>query len=112
MSRFMRPVGDEGVVVVRGADDHGLDVLLVQHLAPVPIGLGLGEDLQRFLGAQIVDVAQGHHVLAPERVVVRGSPAPYADQGDVQFVAGGVLPSQRAAFQNGQSGAGGGRGFE
>ena len=86
-----RPVGDEGMMVVGGADDHGLDVLLVEHLAPVPIGLCLREDLERFLGAEVVDVAERDDVLVPEDVVVRGAPAPYADQGDVQLVAGGVL---------------------
>ena len=90
-------------MVIGRADDHGLDVLLIEHLAPVPVGLGLGEDLQRLLGAVVVDVAQRHDVLVPEHVVVRGSAAPYADEGDVQLVAGGVLAAQRAALQNGQA---------
>ena len=71
----------------------------------------MGKISHGFLGAEVVDVAQGHHVLVPEHVVVRGSAAPYADEGDIQLVAGGVLPPQRAAFQNGESGGGGG-GFE
>ena len=55
----------------------------------------------------IVDVAQGHDVLVAEDVVVRGSAAPYADEGDIQLVAGGVLSAQRTALENRQSGAGG-----
>ena len=47
-----------------------------------------------------------------EDVVVRGAAAPYADEGDIQLVAGGVLPAQRAALQNDQSGARGGSGFQ
>ena len=93
--------------MVGGADDHRLDVLLVEAAAPVPIGLGVREKLQRFLRAVVVDIAQRHHVLVPEHVVVRGAAAPYADEGDVQLVAGGVLAAQRAALQDEQAGAGG-----
>ena len=97
--------------MIGGADDHGFDVLLVQHLAPVPIGLGLGEDRQGLLGAVVVDVAQGDHVLVAQDVIVGGAPAPNAHQGDIQLVAGGVLPAKRAAFQDVKPG-GGGRGLK
>src|SRR5205085_5764900 len=40
-------------------------------------------------------------------VVVRRSPAPYADEGNVQLLAGSVLAAERAAFQDEQAGAGG-----
>ena len=38
-----RPVGDEGMVMVRRADDDRLDTLLLQALPPVVVGLGAGE---------------------------------------------------------------------
>src|ERR1017187_1733464 len=102
-----RPVGDEGVMVVRGANDHALDVLLVQALPPVPIGLGLREYLEAFGQAVLVHVAESHHVLVRQHVVVRGSPPPHAHEGDVQLVAWSVLPSERAALEDCQSDAGG-----
>src|ERR1035437_1821803 len=107
-----RPIDDEGVVVIRRADDDGFNVLRIQTLAPVPVGLGLGKNRQGFLNAEIVCVAQRYHVLIPEDVVVHSSPAPHADEGDIQPVAGGLLPSQHTAFQNSQSDCGGSRGFE
>ena len=42
-----RPVGDEGVVVVGGADDHGVDVLLLEALPPVRRRSWPGETLER-----------------------------------------------------------------
>src|SRR6185369_10555770 len=101
-----RPVGDEGMLVIRGANDHGFHVFLIETPTPVPVGFRLRENLEGFLGAEIVDVAQGHDVLVPQYVVVRRSPSPYTDEGDVQLVAGSVLASERTAFQDGQSGGG------
>src|ERR1017187_70496 len=108
---IQRPVGDEGVVVIGGADDHGFHVFLVHHAAPVPIGLGFGEDLQGLLGAEVVDVAKGDHVFVAQDVVVSGAAAPNTHKGDIQLVAGGVLPAQRAASEYRQTGSNGG-GFQ
>src|ERR1039457_174077 len=83
---IQRPIGDEGVVMIGGTDHHGFHVFLVHHPAPVPIGLGLGEDLQGFLGAEVVDVAQGDHVLVAQDVIVGGAAAPNTHQGDIQLV--------------------------
>ena len=85
------PVGDEGMVMIGGADDDGLNVFLVEEAPPVPIGFCLREDLQGFLGSKIVYITQCHDVLIAKHVVMRGSPAPDADERDIQFVARGVL---------------------
>ena len=37
------PIGDEGVRVIGRADDHGVEVFLLEALPPVDVGLGLGE---------------------------------------------------------------------
>ena len=95
------PIGDECVVMIGGADDDRLDVLLIEQPPPIRIGFRFGKDLERFLGAEIVDVAQGHDVFVANDIVVRGSPPPHADQSNVQFVAGRVLAEQRTAFENG-----------
>ena len=107
-----RPVGDEGVRVVGRADDHGVEVLLIEALPPVDVGLGLGEPLQGVGKALFVHVAQRDHVLVGQRVVVRQAAAPDADQGDVELVAGGVLARAGAAGQEQQSGPGGGGGLQ
>jgi hypothetical protein len=90
-------------MVVGGADDHGLDVLLVEHAAPVPVGFGLGEDLQGLFDALVVNVAERDHVFANQGVVVGRAAAPHAHQRHVQLVTGGVLTAERSAPEDGQS---------
>jgi hypothetical protein len=40
---FQRPVGDEGMRVVRRADDDGVEVFVIEALAPVDVGRGTGK---------------------------------------------------------------------
>ncbi|MCX6606873.1 MAG: hypothetical protein NTV52_25275 [Acidobacteria bacterium] len=100
------PVGDEGVVVVGGADYDGVNVLLIEALAPVVVGFGFGEDFETFLGAEVVDVAEGDDVFIAEDVVVGGAASPDADEGDVEAVAGGGLAAKDATTKNGEAGGG------
>ena len=54
----------QGVGVLGGADGHRVDVLLVEHLAPVGVGLGLGMPLGGLGQVVVIHVAQGDDVLA------------------------------------------------
>ena len=101
-----RPVGDEGVMVIGRANDHGFHILLVHQAAPVPMRFRLGEDLQRLLHAQLVHVEVCHEVLVPQSVVVRCAASPHADERHVESVARGGLSAQHAAAENRQPGRG------
>ena len=81
------PVGDEGVGMVCGADDHGVEVFLLEHEAPIDVGFGTGEALQSVWEAFFVDIAEGDDVFLGEGVVVSEAAAPNADEADVEFVA-------------------------
>ena len=70
MPRFMAADAGQGVGVVGRADDHRVEVLLVEQLAPVDVGLGLGELLGGLGQVVVVDVAQGDDVLAADAVHV------------------------------------------
>jgi DNA gyrase subunit A len=61
---------------------------------------------------KVYEAPQGGHVFVEQRVVVRGAPSPYTDEGNVEFVAWGVLSPQRSAFENRQARRGRGCGFE
>ncbi len=91
------PIGDEGVRVVGSADDHGVQVFLLQALPPVDVGLGLGEMLQCIGEPLLIHVAKSDYVLVGQRIVMGQAAAPDADQRDVEFVAGGVLARPRTA---------------
>jgi hypothetical protein len=97
------PIRDESVVVVCRADHHSFNVLLVQQPSPIPIRLGFREELQSFLRAQVVDVADSHYIFITERVVMRSSPAPDTNKRNIQFVAGNVLASQGTALEDRES---------
>jgi hypothetical protein len=82
------PYVDEGVRVVgRGADD-GVDVFLVEALAPVDVGLGLRVGLGGLLEVVGVNIAQGDDVLARDLVQVAPAAPAHADAGDVELLAG------------------------
>jgi hypothetical protein len=82
--------------VVRRADDDGVEVFVIEALAPVDVSRGTGEALQRVWKARLIDVTQRDDVFLRDGVVVRQPAAPHADEGDVELVAGGVLAEQRA----------------
>ena len=106
------PVGDEGVGVVGRADDHGVEVFLLQALPPIDVGLGLGEPFQGVGEPLLVHVAEGHDVLVGQRIVMGQAAAPDADQRHVQLVAGGVLAGTGAAGQEEQARSRRSGGFE
>ena len=77
--------------VVGGADDHRVEVLLLQALPPVNVGLRLGETSQGIREPGLVNVAQRDDVLVGQRFVMGQAAAPHADEGHVEFVARRVL---------------------
>ena len=97
------PVGHERVRVIRRAADHRLDVLLLKAFPPVHILLGLGEFPRPEVQVVLVDVAEGHHVLGGHPAEMGLTSAPGADEGNVEFVAGGVR-SEEPNFREDKAG--------
>jgi len=107
-----RPIADERVRMVRRAAEHRVEALVIEALAPVDVGLGLGEPLGAVREVLLVHVAESHDVLAGDGVEMGVGPAPGADHGDVELVAWCVGSGEHAAGQDGQPGPKGGAGFE
>ena len=84
--------GHEGVPVLGGADDDGLNVLVLEQLAVVAIHLRLpAGGLEAILHVRLVDVADGDHIhvrLRDESPFVRCSLIPAPDEADADAVAG------------------------
>lgn len=97
------PVGDEGMVMIGGADDDGFDILLVENAAPIPVKFCLGEDLSSLASADVVDVTQGHDIFIAQGIVVSRATSPDTDQGNIQAVAWSRLAAQDASFQDGEA---------
>jgi hypothetical protein len=76
--------------VIGGAADHGVQVLLIQALAPVNVVLGLGEARGGEGQVLLIHVAEGDDVFLGEAVEVGFAAAPGAEEGDVELVAGRV----------------------
>ena len=94
-------------VVGRG-DDDGVEVLLlVEHLAEVGVGLGLGKPLGHLAQVQRIDVAQGDDVFAGQVIDVVGALVGHADAGQVELFVG---PLRRQCRSRPNHGAGGQRG--
>ncbi len=55
-----RPVGDEGVVVIGGADDDGVEVLLIKALSPIGGGDGAGETTGYFDFVRVYQLGKGN----------------------------------------------------
>jgi hypothetical protein len=100
------------VRVVGGADDDGVEPGLIEAFAPVDVGLGAGEFLQRIGEARLVDVAERDDVLAGEARLVREAAAPDTDEGDVEFLGRRILAEKRGVLEQEQARAGGGGGLE
>ena len=92
---FQRPIGDESMRVVRRADDDGVEVFVIKAFAPVDVSRGTWEALQCVWKTRLIDVTQRNNVFLRNGVVMRKAAAPHPDEGDVEFVAGGVLAEQR-----------------
>ena len=79
---------DDGVRMVRGRDNHGVEVgLTVEHLPVVRVDAGVRELAERARGEPQVGVAQRGYVLAAAAADVGASPAAHADPRDVERVA-------------------------
>ena len=94
---IQRPIGDESVRMVRSAANHGIDVLLLEALAPIDVGFGFRELLGGGGDVLLVHITQGHDVLARDRAKMREGPAPCTDHGYIELVARCVGPGERAA---------------
>src|SRR6185369_7263906 len=107
-----RPGRGESMVVIRGADYDGVDVLLLETFAPVHVGLRI----RKLFGAEsqmlVVDVAKRDNVLARDRVEVRRAAAPGADEGNVQLVAGRVGSEELGFWKDQRAGADDAGGFK
>jgi hypothetical protein len=88
---------DRGVGVLRGPADHGLDVLLVEHLAEVMVLLCLGKRFGGVGQVAVVHVAQGDDVLAGALHHVAPAAPAHAHRGDVQLLVGRVARLGAAA---------------
>ena len=76
--------------MVGGAADHRIDVLLVEAFPPVHVLLRPGELLRPKGEVLFVYVADRDDVLAGKTVEMGFGPAPRAEEGDVQLVAGSI----------------------
>jgi hypothetical protein len=94
------PVGDEAVRMVCRAADYGIKVLLVKALAPIDIVLGLGESLGCVSDMVLIHVAQSYYVFSGDRAEMRIAPAPGANQGNIELVAGSIGAGKYAARQD------------
>ena len=65
--------------VIRCRHHHGIEVRLLQTLAPVHVLLGVGELLGRRVQMLLVDIAEGHHVFVGQGAMVgmRSPPGAY-----------------------------------
>ncbi|OPZ96414.1 MAG: hypothetical protein BWY71_01937 [Planctomycetes bacterium ADurb.Bin412] len=73
------PRGHKGMGMIRGAADHRIQILLLQAFPPIRIKLGIRELLRGYRQFLLVDIAQGRHILARQRVPVGHPPAPGPD---------------------------------
>src|ERR1035437_10388299 len=84
------PIGNKSVRMVGGAADHRIAVLLVEAFPPVHVLLRPGELLRPKGEVLFVYVADRDDVLAGKTVEMGFGPAPRAEEGDVQLVAGSI----------------------
>ena len=80
------PHAGRRVGVVRGADDHRIDVLLVNQLPPVDVRFGLGMPRGGFRHTLLVYIAQRNDILAADRPRIRSASAIGPDDADVEFL--------------------------
>src|SRR5205814_5532716 len=100
----------EGVGVLGGADDDGVDVVgLVEEPAEVVVAPRPRVARRGPAEVVVVDVAQGDDVLAGDAVGVGGAAAAGADDGQVEPFVGGALLGRGAARGRPEAGPGQGR---
>ena len=87
-------------------DGVDLAVHLLEHLAEVAIPLGLGELLHRRLAAPVVDVAEGHDILAGAVADVPTTLPSHANPGNREFLVWGLVLRDCRQGQGRQPGGG------
>jgi hypothetical protein len=90
-------------VIGRTADDC-INAFLVEAFAPINVVLGPRENLGGLGEGLFVDIAQGYNVFIFDGPKVRPTPSSCANDGDVEFVARSLGPSQSTARKNAQTG--------
>ena len=98
--------------MIGGAADHRVDVFLVDALPPVHILLGSGKLLRPKGQVLLVHVADGDDIFFGDAVEVGFAPAPGAEQGYVELVAGCVGSEESRPGKDESRGSGKGKGFE
>ena len=88
------------------------EAFLVEAFSPVYVGLGIGKFFRAEREVFLIHVAKGDDVFAGDGVEVGFTPAPRAEQRDVEFVAWRVSSKEFDARKNERSGAGNGGGLE
>jgi hypothetical protein len=79
--------------VVRRGDENGIDVTLrSEHLAIVFVAFRFWKSIERLGRVYVIDVAQGHDVLAREAAQVRAAHSADSDSGDVQLFVRRLRP--------------------
>src|SRR5262245_15046056 len=81
-----RPVGDKGMMVIRRANDHCVQPLVVQALPPVNVCFGIWKSLLSLGETSFVYITQGDDVFVGECVEESKSSAPTAEQRNIEFV--------------------------
>ena len=96
--------------MVGRTDDDGVEVFLVQALAPILVLLGFRELLGGRGESLGIDVAEGDDVFFFQHVEMGGGPPPAANKSDIQPIPGAVLPDERTAGKKHETCAGSGGG--
>src|SRR5712664_1958901 len=78
--------------VIGGPDINGVEVISLQKLAEIVVGLGCGKFLGSATKIVIIDITEGDDVLAGDGLEVRGSAVGYADDAKIQFLIGRGVP--------------------
>lgn len=110
--------GGEGVMVVRGGDEDGVDFLhFLEHEAVVLEACGVRPVFERAVGVAPIDVAEGDDidlVGGGELVEVTAALAADTDGGEVEFIigGGGAVEAEDMAGEDLESGGGEGGSLE
>ena len=109
-----RPVRDEGMGVIRGADHDAVEAeqfVIIEQFSPVHVGFSGRKFLQTECQVVLVHIAQRDAVLGGERIEVRLASAPRTDERKVQLITRHVSSEQFELGDDqrrGNSGDGGG----
>ena len=76
------------VRVIRRADHHSVNILLLEHFPEIRIAFRIGKFLHRGIEENRINIAEGDDVLAVDSPEVGGGAIGRADDGDVKFLVG------------------------